>query len=155
MQIKCDDTCEGPGTVADTQTNECELLLNAKYTTNHDNKRPERAFQMNNSSPNAEPQLSMTSGKHTGVFLFHWRGYFPSTYFVPSSLFWALRIWRQITKIVHTPEGLTAKDQKAIGHRTSVIWPLQSNAFPSHCCFSCIPSFLHGIFSFSFIKKRF
>lgn len=57
--------------MADTQFDECWLLLKAKYTTDNDNKRPGRVFQMNDSSPNAEPQLSMTCGKHIGIFLFH------------------------------------------------------------------------------------
>ena len=43
---------------------------------------------------------------------------------------------------LRTPEGLTVKGQKAVGHLTSVICLLQSCIFPSECCFSCIPSSL-------------
>lgn len=45
--------------MADTQFDECQLLLNAKYTTDNDNKRPGRVFQMNDSKCRTTTEYDM------------------------------------------------------------------------------------------------
>lgn len=92
--------------------------------------------QVNNSSPNAEAQLSVTSGKHEATFLI--KDFCPKPWLCVEhhSTPWGYE--GHFAKTIPTSGGLTVKDQEIIGHLTSSIWLLQSYTFPSKYLFSCI-----------------
>lgn len=77
-----------------------------------------RGDQMSKSFPNTGAQLSVTSGKHTGIFSLH-KGVFLK-HLLCAKHYSKLRGYEgQFSKTVPTPGGLTIKDQKTPGRLTS------------------------------------